>query len=954
MRPCTPAVTLVGRSADVASLQNAVHEVVAGQGGCAWVEGEPGVGKSSLVVAVLESAEARGCRNAVGAADELGLHSPLRAVLDCMGISARSEDARHAEILQLLHGGTASETLSDPIPAAIERLLALVDDLCATQPMIMVVDDVQWADELSLVVWHRLAQSVEQIPLLLIAVCRPLPQRPEVDRLRHSMLSSGGIHLPLHPLPEEHIAELVSELVGAPAGPRLQQLARHAAGNPLYVRVLVEALCDEGKIDLGASGAELAATEDERVPASLASVINHRLGFLPPEVLGMLGAATMLGTEFAVTDLAAVLGTPVSALLTGLRQATAAAVIAPSGDLLRFRHPLIRQALLDALPSALRIALHRQVAQVLAEARAPVERVAEQLLAVPVISDTWTLEWLARHAPELTRHATALAADLLQRVVDAKVDVGSPRHEVIVSCLALAYFRRGQLDHAEKYAWKALARGKNAEIAGEMRWTLARLLFSSGRDAQAREVTGQALRDSTVPLRWKARFQALSAMSLRADVGDLDGAEKRAHDALGLAEEADDALGIGYALCVLWLVKSVRRDHLGALESIDRALSVLGEGYDREDLRSWALDNRLFTLQNLDRLSETDLALRKVLTEARESGDPARLSLQLASAVHDYWRGRWDDALTTLDSIAPQGPEASHFGMRERSPFLLYHGVAALIAGHRDAREAAHRHLDAGLSSAISTISAWENFDFLLAEQALDAEREGAPEQALELLTQLLEPRPGQMTLVHQWLPDLVRLALALGEKATAQAALDLCSKEANREASPARATFAAQRCHGLLKGDAAPLMAVAEHYATVGRPVERAQTLEDAALLMAGHGRLPQARKTMAEAIRIYGDLGAEWDIRRADTRGRKFGLRRGVRGKRSRASFGWEALSPTELKVARLVAEGKSNPEVAADLFLSRRTVQTHVSHILAKIGGRSRVEIATEAMRHPENAS
>jgi DNA-binding CsgD family transcriptional regulator len=98
-----------------------------------------------------------------------------------------------------------------------------------------------------------------------------------------------------------------------------------------------------------------------------------------------------------------------------------------------------------------------------------------------------------------------------------------------------------------------------------------------------------------------------------------------------------------------------------------------------------------------------------------------------------------------------------------------------------------------------------------------------------------------------------------------------------------------------------------------------------------------------------VYEDIGALWHVRRADARLRTFGVRRGARVPRRRPAHGWPALSPTELAVARLVAQGRSNPDIALDLLLSRRTVQTHVSHILAKLGARSRVEIGTAVAHH-----
>jgi DNA-binding CsgD family transcriptional regulator len=206
------------------------------------------------------------------------------------------------------------------------------------------------------------------------------------------------------------------------------------------------------------------------------------------------------------------------------------------------------------------------------------------------------------------------------------------------------------------------------------------------------------------------------------------------------------------------------------------------------------------------------------------------------------------------------------------------------------------------------------------------------------------------MTLVHQWLPDLVRVAVAAGDTSTARAALDRCAEEAAREEISARAVAALSRCRGLLFFDATALQAAAGHYQEVGRPVEQAQTLEDTAAQLAAQGQLPQARAALGRAADIYAGLGAYWCVRRAETRLRPYGIRRGARGPRRRATTGWQALSRTELKVAYLVGEGRSNPDIAAELFLSRGTVQTHVSHILAKLGIRSRVEIAREVMNHP----
>jgi DNA-binding CsgD family transcriptional regulator len=192
------------------------------------------------------------------------------------------------------------------------------------------------------------------------------------------------------------------------------------------------------------------------------------------------------------------------------------------------------------------------------------------------------------------------------------------------------------------------------------------------------------------------------------------------------------------------------------------------------------------------------------------------------------------------------------------------------------------------------------------------------------------------------WLPDVVRLALAVGEPAVATAAATICAREAASQPRPTTMA-AAQHCQGLLDADPAAVRAAAELFQSIGLPLFSAQAFENAAVLHAEKGDLDPARIAHRQAVDIYGDLRAEWDIIRADARLRQHNVRRGTRGARRRPESGWEALTLTEQKIAHLVAEGQSNPDIASQLFLSRHTVESHVRHILAKLNATSRVEIA-----------
>jgi DNA-binding CsgD family transcriptional regulator len=152
--------------------------------------------------------------------------------------------------------------------------------------------------------------------------------------------------------------------------------------------------------------------------------------------------------------------------------------------------------------------------------------------------------------------------------------------------------------------------------------------------------------------------------------------------------------------------------------------------------------------------------------------------------------------------------------------------------------------------------------------------------------------------------------------------------------------------CRGLLDHDGAKLLAAAERYADAGRPLMRAKALEAAAGQFLFAGDRGEARTAFTGAVEVYASLGAAADVSRLQAAFRVHGIRRGPHAKHRKAQSGWDSLTETEMKVAAFVEEGLSNPEIAARLLLSRRTVATHVSHILKKLDVHSRTDIARES--------
>ncbi|CCH32454.1 BTAD domain-containing putative transcriptional regulator [Actinosynnema sp. NPDC047251] len=851
---------LLGRADEVAAVLDVVGDLAAGRGRALWIEGELGIGKSALLDVALARASAAGHQVAHAVADQLSARLPLQSAVDCLGVDVDSPDPRRSAAAQALRDRRPAAgsvfAAADPTAQAAGRLAALVEQLCADGPLVLALDDLQWADDDSVELWRKLAAGTRRLPLLLIVAARPVPRRPGVVRLRRDVTSGGGAVLDLAPLTDTAVAGIVAGLVGGEPGPGLRRIAGWAGGNPLYAREVADTLVREHAVRFDTGLADVSPDVLDRAPPSLVSAVTDRLDFLSTPTREVLRFAALLGGEFAVGDLAVVLGRPVPVLLPAFTEAIAAGVLRGAGPRVAFRHPLIRQALYDGTSAAVRTALHQQAAQALAAAGAPVEHVAGQLLATSDGLGSWAVPWLVTRAPALVHRAPLVAVELLNRGLRGTDD------PVLTAYLGNALFRLGHDAEAEEQTRRALPRLRDPDRIAEARWTLAYVPFRASRPQDALAALDEALADPVLTDAWRARLLSLLALVQRAGVGDLDAAEVSARRAIEAGRRGGDPFAVGQALEVLWQVDVVRRDYVRAVGYLDQALEVVGSDPGLTDLRLVLLDNRVFTLQCLDRLEEATETLRLAFA-ATGPGTPVT-SLHVGTAVHRFWLGDWDDAVARLEGVLVEDPELTGFGLREGGPVLL-HGVLALIAAHRDDETRLRAHLAAGSEIPLVTVAYRENCDFLVAATATAAVRDGDHAAAGELLGHLLDTGHAvQTTLRHQWLPELVRIALHLGDRATARGAVEACEDEAGRETSVARAAAAARRCRCLFDGDPDGLLEVAAHYRSVGRTYELAQTLEDAAVLLDRRGRADEGAGTRREAVALYRGIGAAWDVRR------------------------------------------------------------------------------------------
>jgi DNA-binding CsgD family transcriptional regulator len=932
VRPGLAAGSLVGRDQELSRLLGLVADAAAGRGSAVLVEGEPGIGKSALLRAACAHAAATGCQVFRGAGDELSQALPLLPLLEALRVREGAADEHRAAIVRLLRGELATAGGVDAATAAAEHLVALVDDQCAAAPVVLVVDDLQWADQATVGLWGRLARSAHHAPLLLVGVVRPVPRRNGLAALRRGV--DPAARLRLGPLGPDAVRQLVAALTGAPPGPRLSRLAEGAAGNPLYLTELVDALVRAGALVTTADGqaeARLGAT-----PASLAAAIADRLGFLSDQAREVLLAAALIGVEFAVADLATIRGSAVSELLPALREARWAGVLAESGSKLAFRHPLIRAALYDEVPASVRAAWHREAARALARAGAPPHKVARQLLPAGESMDAWAIDWLVGVAPALVARAPAMAADLLRRAMRCLVGPArDERREVLACRLADALFRLGDAAAAERVATATLAEVSGAERLVDLHWTLAQCRALLGRSTESLPALRQALARVGDEPGHRARLLVLLARTHRAQ-GEVETAGHYADQALAEATASGDGWALGWALHVLAVVSVMRGQVADALSLFERGLAVTRDRPDLADLRQLIQINHAVALGDLDRYPEALRAAEEVRHAADRTGNLVRLA-QAQSALAEllFESGRWDDALVEVDVLTDES--------KDPGVVCCDHGIAATIAFHQGDAASAHRHLNA-LACYADRIGNRVIAGLMLA-RSLELEHAGDEAGALAVLTAGVEHDAEELEELEDLLADAVRLAVRLDRGDVAAQVAARAAQLAEGTEVPHRAA-AALHCQGLRDGDPDVLLRAAERYGEAGRPLPRAQALEAAAAAFVAADEPSSARAAFVRAHDGYTALGASYDLARLATRFRAYGIRRGPRVRHRRARTGWESLTPTETRVAALVVEGLSNRQIAARLFLSPRTVGTHVSHILAKLGVHSRIDIAREA--------
>lgn len=298
MRTVSSALRVVGRDAELAVLGGAVDRAGSGRLTLITVEGEAGIGKSTILSSALTAAAARGARVVSGGGEELERRRPFGVWVDALELTRASADPRRVAIATLLttaaRPGGLITVSSDPGLQfqVVDAVVDLLEDLAHERPLVIGLDDLHWADPASLLTLTVLARRLAGAPVAVIVCRRPLPALPDLERALARVGAAGAVTLRLDGLPDDAVVDLVGQLVAAPPDARLVQEVSGAGGNPLLVAELLAAFATEGAVAVR-DGRAVLSTADPLPGLRLSTVRN--LGLLPAETLSTLRPASVLG-----------------------------------------------------------------------------------------------------------------------------------------------------------------------------------------------------------------------------------------------------------------------------------------------------------------------------------------------------------------------------------------------------------------------------------------------------------------------------------------------------------------------------------------------------------------------------------------------------------------------------------------------------------------------------------
>ncbi|WP_158566782.1 helix-turn-helix transcriptional regulator [Actinomadura craniellae] len=920
-----------GRDRESRTIADLLHAAVEGdRGGVLLVEGRSGVGKSRLLAEAVDSAAEHGFMLLQGAADESSRLRPMEPLMTAVG-----EPPQTPQTAQV----APYPDIADVRLWLMERLRSRLEERVARGPMLVVLDDLHWADPTALLALRSLVPELASYPLVW-TLSRTTGDDPgDAERLFDFLEAEGATRIALQPLDAAARAEIATDVLGAEPGPDLLTLADEAGGAPYILVELFEGLLDEGAVEIADGRARLTS---HQVPQRVQTVVRRRLDKLSPRTRHVLEVAAILGRSFPVDDLADMLSEPASALLPELENAQATGVVVPNGDLLTFRHHLMWRTVAGALSQPTRMALHRRAGEMLLARGGSAIPAAGHLMRYVRPGDTAALAALDQAVQEVLPTSPQTAADLAARAVELTAPTDLERFDRSVTAV-YALTAGGRLAEAAELARTALAQTLRPEQAARLRYELAYALMLAGRPADAITEAEQALAEKNISDEIRDLAQYVLFRSVFFAFDHTRG-QARAEAVVAAPQDHSQAALTGAYL----LLAHIRWTEGKAAEAIAHnrmAVRAAASGPIRAQHAHPALHLGAL-LTNLRQLDEAETVLRATEDEITALGHTVH------APSPALFRARLRLAASRLDDAAAEAQAglamADELGMHTYT--LLGITVLAIVAMRRGDLDTAARQAERHDSLYRETQGMMYGSLWSTWAMATVAEAHGDLGKALES-THVFYTDPVR----RRWLlitepnaaPWLTRTALATGHRSAAEAITTTAGELAATNPEFRSLAAAATHAHGILHGDSEALACAATNHLSAW---SRASAAEDLGSLLARQDTdRTAAISALEQALDGYRQTGALRDATRARARLRDLGVRHPHSTSTERPDTGWDSLTDTELKVTALVAQGLTNPQIADQMFVSAHTVKFHLRQVFRKLGIASRVELARLATEH-----
>lgn len=943
---------LVGRASELALVEALARDVVHGHAATLLIEGEAGIGKTRLVDSLIDSASRAGMTVFRGQAHAFETTRPFGPIAQALDLHPRSRDQRRARIGRMLIGDqnplekTASGQAPDLRYRVVEEVLDLVETSCATIPVLIVVEDLHWADTSTVLAFRSMAHRLAHVPVLLVGTLRTSPRPAELDQLLDEVIGSGAPFVRLEPLPSDQVGALATAELGLAPGPALTQLLAKAGGNPLWVVELIRSMIAEGLVKLTGASAEVTTSE---LPDSLRELVLRRLRYLPKPTLELLQITSVLGDAVSIHDLAAVTRRPALDLLAGLVEAFQARLLGESGDAVVFRHQLVHEAIYRDIPGPLRRGMHRDVAAALSRAGAALSQIATHLMLGAAPGDVEAARQLREVARDASARDPTASVELLRRA-KSLLPPGHDDQDLLAAELAHALLTAGQVGEAARVAEAVLDRQHQRNASVPLRLALVSALSLQNR---APELIAWAESCLNVSAELSLTDQSLvlaQASYGRTFSGDLVGGEATARRGLEVAQRSGDIGTMVWGLTSLSVPVKAQGRYAEALSLAERAVGLAFDPSSRDARLRHPYFFLGMALSDADRMEEGLLAYRAALEDQEELGASWLLAdTLLLSAEVSFLQGRWDDAITEIETGLRTADEHG-------TPISVpqSHAYQAVIAVGRGDLIAADKVL-ARLESELQSVPPRYGMQVVAYAVAMLAEAQGQQSRSYRVLLRAWERDAERENRYYQryLAPPLVRLALALDERDVAAEVARWAEATAALAAEVPSVRSASLRCKGMVEHDPDIMLAAVESARRGGRFLDHAASCEDTAATLASSGRPEEAKALWLEALESYERVGAQAWAARASASLRGLGVRRGSRGSRRRPTSGWASLTPTERAVSHLVAEGLTNRAIGKRLFISPHTVNTHLRHVFDKLSVSTRAGLAAKAAPHRDPA-